>query len=177
MPLVTGVWTTLPQSDFDMLHPDGVTPLHFHGGPANYLNPVTNTLTGRTTREEILNQVATHGWPLIGIYISTSGQVARHFCVHRSQFPAQTGSAAQRAEKLQTAIDAAFELLYKSEQTITDPTDPDFGNVVTSRNFWANSHFFSFQNSGLFTPRVNGVGDYAFNVSNDSPPGNWWQDL
>jgi hypothetical protein len=166
-PLVTGVWESLSEVDFNERN-------HFQG-TTTLLNPFTKVDTGLTARQTIANQAASFGWPLAGLYISGSGS-SPHLAIHRSQFPTQTGSPAQRAERLQTALQTAMDGIYKSSVVITDPLDPDFGQTVDIRNFWVSVHVWNYRTDGLYVPRIKGVGDYAFRVSDQSPPGNWWQE-
>ena len=165
MPLVTGVWELLSQIDGEM-------GIHF-SGDALVLDPFTRVSTGKTARQIVNEQAASFGWPLVGMYISASGSI-QHFCVHRSQFPVQTGSPSQRAEKLQNDLIAALERIYKTSLFIDDPTDPDFGKTVDVRNFWTVARVWNYRSDGLYVPRISGIGDYAFRVSDSTPPANWW---
>lgn len=171
---LTGTFTILNQAQFDELAPDG-GPLHFRDTQAGYVNPLTMLPTGQQARQIIAAQAATHGWPLTGIYFSSSGGVLPHFAVHVSEFPVQTGPQSQRADKLQTALLDALEFVYKNEQVVTDPTDPDFGQTTSSRNFWPQVHVWNYP--ALVPRSVIGVGDYQLAAFTDAPPGNWWQEF
>lgn len=168
---VTGVWTIMPQGDFNALATDGGF-LHFRDRGVNEVNPFTGASSGQTARQHIAALAVTHGWPLVGMFISGSGGLNPHLVIHISEYPAQTGPQAQRADKLQTAMTNALETVYKNEQTIDDPTDPDFGQTVDLRQFFVNCHIWNYPAAA---PRFAGVGDYAIYVSRDQPPGNWWQ--
>jgi hypothetical protein len=165
---ITGQWATLPESILDGA-------LHFRERAVTERDPFTGADTGQSARQIIAAQAATHGWPLVGIYISGSGGLVPHFSIHMSQFPVQTGNPEVRAEKLQNDINAALESIYKSEQTINDPTDPDFGQTVDIRKFFAVSKVWNYQQGGLYTPRSPGSGDFAFQVSAQPPGSSWWQ--
>jgi hypothetical protein len=166
MPTITGSWSSLPQADFDATHPSGGF-LHFRPRGVTELDPFTKDDTGKTARELIQDLVDVHGWPLIGIFISASGQSTPHLVIHRSAFPS---NPPKRPERLQDDLDAAMENIYKNEQTITDPTDPDFGQTITARNFWVNTKVFTYRNDGLYLPDS----DYRFLVSNSQPRAGWW---
>jgi len=174
MPSTTGIFLTLKQSEFDALAPDG-NPLHFRLRGVTEIDPFTDVDTGKTARELITDLVAIHGWPLIGIFVSGSGQSTPHLAIHRSAFPTQTGNPEARAEKLQDALDAALENIYKNEQSITDPTDPDFGQTITLRNFFVNAKIFRYRNDGLYDPSP-AVQDYLMRLSDVSPGAQWWLD-
>lgn len=187
---ITGRWTLLTQQAFDELAPDG-GPLHFRDRfsdgaqtiPLLHIGEFNLTPTGLTTRQVIAQQAATFGWPLKGIYISASGQhVIPHTAIHVSMLPTQTGPIDQRPGKVAAAIDLAFENRYKNEVQIDDPTDPDFGQTVELRNFWALSHFWKYQSNNLLytTKIIGGGGDYQFIVVDGrkaQPPANWWQEF
>jgi hypothetical protein len=166
-PLVTGVWESFEQFDYNQWN-------HFTGTKL-VIDPFTKISTGKTARQIINEQVAVFGLPLVGMYISASGDIP-HLVLHRSQFPAQTGPANLRAEKLQTALQTALDNVYKAQVFIDDPTDPDFGQTIDVRNFWVNVHVWNYRNDGLYTPRRPGSGDFAIYVSDSTPPGNWWQE-
>ena len=171
MPTITGSWSSLPQADFDATHPSGGF-LHFRPRGVTELDPFTKEPTGKDARQLIQDLVDVYGWPLIGIFISGSGQSTPHLAIHRSAFPVQTGNPEIRAEKLQNVLDAAMENIYKNEHTVTDPTDPDFGQMITARNFWVNTHVFNYRNDGLYDP---GVPDYNFRTGNQPPRSDWWK--
>lgn len=186
MPSVTAVLTRLKQEDFEaVLGPNSDDP----GGPAHfrdrfvdfaktqpifYRDPIQDVDTGQTARQIIQAQANQHGWPLLGLYISGSGGTVPHFAVHISDFPNVGGPPDQRPDNLQTELDAALELIYKTTQTIDDPEDPDFGQTVDVRNFWVVTHVWNYPAT---TPREIGAGDYVMSVSDKNPPGNWWQGL
>jgi hypothetical protein len=169
MPTITGSWTTLPQADFDAPHPNGGF-LHFRPRGVTELDPFTKIDTGQSAREIIAALAAAHGWPLIGIFVSGSGESTPHLAIHRSDFPTETGNPEQRAEKLQNALDAAMENIYKDEFILDDPDDPDDGQTITARNFWVNTRINTYRNDGLYQPRT----DYQFRVGNSQPTGQWW---
>ena len=166
-PLVTGVWESLYGPDYEM-------GIHFSGGKI-VLDPFTKASTGKTARQILAEQTAQFGLPLVGIYISASGDIP-HLVLNRSQFPSETGSPAQRAERLQNDLQTAVDNIYKTQLFIDDPTDPNYNTTVDVRNFWVSVHVWNYRSDGLYTPRLNGVGDYAIRVSDTSPPGNWWQE-
>jgi hypothetical protein len=156
MPLITGSWTRLTESDFN-------ESLHF-AGTSSYIHPITRVNTGQTAREIIAAQAVQFGWPLVGIYISASGQGSQpHCCLHRTQFPAQTGG--QREEKLQNQLDEAFRIMYEE-------------SVEQSRSNWVKSHIWTYQSqANNYQPREGGVGHYAFYLSSENPPASWWQEI
>ena len=181
---VTGNFYVLKRASFDAPAPDG-TNLHFREqfrDPAGtqlitYVNPLTGIDTGLSARQVVEDQFTAHGDPLIGIYVSASGNVP-HFAIHRSDFPSQAGAPDQRADKLQNDLDAAAERIYKTEQEITDPTDPDFGQTISTRNFFFVTHAWNYKSDNSYEPRNPGIGgDFLCLLSNDPPPGNWWQDF
>ncbi len=183
MPDVTASLIVLTEATFDAVASDG-QPLHFRDRfadgqqtiPIFYHDQLTDTATGQTARQVIAAQAITHGFPLTGIYISGSGGTVPHTCIHRSEFPSQNGPPDQRADRLQTEIDAAFEAAYKTSMDVTDPTDPDFGQTKDLRNFWAACHVWNYKNdSNTYTPRVGGAGDFQIYINNKTPPGNWWR--
>jgi len=173
MPAITGTWTSLPESDFyALLRPSQpeLGYLHFRDqdlatGPIWYKDPITgNILTGQRVRDIITAQAATHGWPLIGIYISGSGQQAAHCALHRSQFPT---NPAKKPDRLQNDLDAAMERIYKWEVN-------DEGNIYDVRQFWVVTHVWNYRQDQLYTPRqMNHTGDYLVQVS-ETVPGIWW---
>ncbi len=177
---VTGNFYVMSRADFDAPAPDG-SRLHFreqfrdpaHTQLITYLDPLTGIDTGLPARQIVEDQFTAHGDPLIGMYVSASGNVP-HFAIHRSDFPTQTGAPDQRADKLQDDLDAAAERIYKTEELITDPEDPDFGQTVSTRNFFFVTHVWNYKGDNAYTPRANGVGDFRCLLSNDNPPGNWW---
>jgi hypothetical protein len=120
MPTITGSWTTLSQADFEQTHPNGGF-LHFRPRGVTEIDPFTTDDTNQTARELIADLAATHGWPLIGIFVSGSGESTPHLVIHRSTFPS---NPPEKPERLQDDLDAAMERVYKNEQTIDDPTDP-----------------------------------------------------
>ncbi len=188
MPSITFASTSITQEQFEKTTPGGDFEFfrdRFADQPSNtqpitYVDPVTGIDTGQQVREVIAAQALTHGWPLVGIYISGSpvfGPTIPHFAVHMSDFPVQGGNPGTRADALQEDLNGFLEGIYKTEQTITDPTDPDFGQAVDIRNFWAVVHVWNYQQSGIYTPREPGPGDIRLLVSDSSPPGNWWQEF
>ena len=179
---ITGSFFSLSRTSFDAQHPNG-GPLHFreqfrdpaHTQLITYIDPLTGIDTGLSARQIIENQFTLQGDPLIGIYLSASGNVP-HFAIHRSDFPSQTGPPNLRADKLQDVLDVAAESIYKTEEEITDPTDPDFGQTVPFRNFFFVTHVWNYKGDNSYEPRNPGVGgDFLSFLSNDIPPGNWWQ--
>jgi hypothetical protein len=105
-----------------------------------------------------------YGFPFYGIFIAGSGSCP-DFILERHSFPAQTGAPAQRADKLQIAIDTMLEDTLRSTVEVTD------------RWFWAKTHFWNYRNDSLYTQRFQGVGDYNIYLSDDTPPANWWQGM
>lgn len=182
MPGATLVLPILDQATFDAQHPNG-GPMHFRNqyrDPAHtqlitYRDPIANQDTGKSAREVIQDQATAQGWPLIGIYISGWGR-APHCAIHRLDFPSQTGNPEARAEKLQNALDAALESLYKSTKYIDDPTDPDYGQNIDIRNFWVSTHVWVYRNNGLYDPSFPNP-DYVFRVGDTQPRPGWWQQL
>ena len=176
VPNITGSWSVLTEVDFMMPHPSGGY-LHFRdqfrdaAGTqlVTYRDPLTGLDTGQSARAAIESQAAQFGWPLIGLYISGIGLVP-HCAINRLDFPSQTGSPEARAEKLQNALDLALESIYKREQYVDDPTDPDYGKTIDVRNFWVNTHVFSYRRDGLYSPGA----DFKFRVGNKPPRSNWW---
>jgi hypothetical protein len=167
MPTITGSWTTLSQADFEQTHPNGGF-LHFRPRGVTEIDPFTTDDTNQTARELIADLAATHGWPLIGIFVSGSGESTPHLVIHRSTFPS---NPPEKPERLQDDLDAAMERVYKNEQTIDDPTDPDFGQTITARNFWVNTRVFNYRSDGLYDPDLP---DYTIRVGNEAPVGQWW---
>ncbi len=173
---LTLVGTILRQSTFDAIAPDG-NPLHFRDRAATYVDPITQTDTGLQARDVISSLAAFHGWPLTGIFFSTSGnQKAPHMAVHVDDFPNQGGPPDQRPDRLQEELLAAMEFLYKNEFTVDDPEDPDDGQTIDVSQFFPRIKVWNYP---ALIPRAEpGVGDYkviAFGSSN--PPGNWWVNL
>jgi hypothetical protein len=148
---------------------------HFRDRGVTERDPLTGNDTGLTARQIIEADVAVHGWPWIGIAFSGSGGLVPHVTIHRSKFPSQTGNPEQRAEKLQNDLQAALESIYKTQQTIDDPTDPDFGQTVDIRNFWPAVHIWNYRADNLYVLRSLGSGDYRIIASADQPTPDWWQ--
>ncbi len=172
---LTLIGTTLRQSTFDELAPDG-NPLHFRDRAATYVDPISQIDTGHQARVEIGNLAAVHGWPIPGMFFSTSGnQAAPHMAIHVDDFPLQTGAMGQRAEKLQNDLLAAMEFLYKNEREVTDPEDPDFGQTLDVSQFFPRIHVWNYP--AVTTRAEPGVGDYQLAVFAKQAPGNWWQGL
>jgi hypothetical protein len=178
MPASTLALTILREADFEaLLDPDDPSRgfLHFRNQYLDpdktqlitYRDPMTDADTGQTARQVIAAQASAHGWPLIGLYISGSGQ-APHCAVHRSSFPS---NPPRKAERLQDDLNTALEVIYKSEKTIDDPTDPEFGQVIDIRNFWVNTHVFNYREDGLYEPNT----DFIFQVSSEVPHSDWWK--
>lgn len=149
--------------------------------PIFYRDPIAGVNTGMTARDVIRQQVALLGWPLVGIYISASGNTP-HIAIPREDFPSQTGAPGQRADKLQMALDLAIEGIYKSEAVITDPTDPDFGQTVELRFFFVSVKIWNYHSdNSLYAPRgrdvnENWIGDFLA-LMGVNPPGDWWQEF
>jgi len=169
MPAITGCWTSLPEADFNaLLRPSEPWRgyLHFRdqdlqAGPVWYKDPITGAiLTGQRVRDIIAAQAVTHGWPLIGIYVSGVGQQAAHCALHRSQFPT---NPPKKPDRLQLDLDNAMERLYKWEVN-------DDGNIYNVRQFWVVTHVYNYRQDGLYTP----VGDYKYFVSDAPPTPDWW---
>lgn len=166
---VTGSWTSLPLTTFEEVARDG-QPLHFRPRGVTEIDPLTGLDTGQTAQEIIAGHAQTHGWPLAGIYISGSGGSVPHFALHASQFPTQTGTPAQQADKLTNDIEDALARVY--------------AGAVTGR-FFLTSHFWNYRADGLYEPRrqqlVNEVvvwsGDFAVYLSTTTPPSTWWQGM
>jgi len=169
MPAITGCWPSLPELDFMMPHPRGGF-LHFRDqfrdiagtDLITYRDPTTGLDAGKSVRQIIAEQVAVHGWPLIGIYISGAGQTAAHCAFHRSQFPK---NPAKKPDRLQTDLDNCLERLYKWE------TEED-GNIYDTRQFWAVTHVFNYRQDSLYNPDVP---DYMITISNSPPTPDWWR--
>jgi len=102
---VTGNFYVLSRADFEAPHPNRPF-IHFaeqFRDPAQtqlitYVDPLTGIDTGLSGRQIVEDQFTAHGDPLIGIYVSASGNNP-HFAIHRSDFPLQTGAPEQRADK------------------------------------------------------------------------------
>ncbi len=167
---LTLIGTTLRQSTFDAIAPDG-NPLHFRDRAATYVDPITQVDTGLQVHVVIANLFAAHGDPLTGLFLSTVGdQLAPHMAVHTDDFPNQTGAPGQRADKLGAELVKAAEFLYKKSII-----DPDTGQPVEIREFWPAIHVWNYP--ALIPRGAPGVGDYLLRASTSSPPGNWWQGL
>ena len=149
--------------------------------PIFYRDPIAEVNTGMTARAVIRQQAALLGWPLVGVYISGSGNVP-HIAIPRTDFPSQGGSPELRADRLSTEMDLAIEGIYKSEAVINDPTDPDFGQTVELRFFFVAIHYWNYHaDNNLYVQRGvdvndNWVGDFLIKVDRD-PPGNWWTEF
>ena len=89
----------------------------------------------------------------------------------RNDFNDLMPNGPKNADRVQSGVDTSLELYYKDEQTVNDPDDPDFGLTFDLRGFWAVTHFFNHVASGLYTEGT----DYKLLISNNNPPGNWWQ--
>ena len=160
MPNITGSWCTLPQAAFEEKAADGVSFLHFRKA---------------ASRTSITALAATFGWPLIGHFISGSGEVP-DFVLHRSEFPAQTGAASQRAAKLQDAIDAQLSATYENVLPPGALPGDAFTYLIVKNHVW---NYLNDRN--LMVPRSNLTGDFALSPIFDprfgSPPANWWVGL
>ena len=107
------------------------------------------------------------GYPLRGIFIVPAGGVLPSFIKHVSEFPVQTGSVSQRANKLQVALESEM-------QSFFEESTPE-GEV--GRSFWCAVHVWNYVTplSGMKPRSSNGSGDYLLHVSDSTPPANWWQ--
>jgi hypothetical protein len=132
------------------------------------------TDTGVSARQHIATLAVSHGWPLIGFFISASSEFVPHLVVVRADFPDQIGSPDQRPDRMTTAFTDAMEGLYHAQKTIIDPDDPEFGQIDDIRSFFAVPYFWNYRADKLYSSRGSGLGDFNMIVST-SPPGNWWQ--
>lgn len=168
----------MTEAQFNELAPDG-GPLHFRGS-GFAMDPLTGLPTTQTARERIAALAVTYGWPLRGLFVSQAGGVAGHFVLHRQLFPPQTGNATQRASKLNDALTAALARVFHVSTQVTDPTDPEFGQVDEFDPFFANVHVWNYKSDNSYVPREDGVGDYTLRIEDrtvGNAPANWWQGL
>lgn len=169
---LTLIGAVLQEATFNALARDG-NPLHFRARVATYVDPITQIDTGVQARVEIANLAAVHGWPLQGIFFSTSGdQLAPHMAVHVDDFPVQGGPPGDRADTLQEELLAAMEFLYKNETLVDDPTDPDDGQLIDVSQFFPQVHVWNYP--ALVERSSPGVGDYLVAAFANQAPGNWW---
>jgi hypothetical protein len=155
----------LPQADFEEVHPNG-----------GYFHFRENSPAQTAVRESIAALGLTFGWPLRGIWISGTGSIP-HFGLHVSEFPPQTGSIAQRPEKMQLDIDTMLSDLY--EDVITNGETATF--LIVKNHIWANPALNYQNDMADMLPRFSGTGDFAlssvFDPRAGAPPSNWWIDL
>ncbi len=185
MPNITGVLVNLSLETFNATRPSDGKFVHFkdrfsdnaqtipinHSQPVRNQNQVELVNQGITTRDFITNLFTQHGDPLFGIFISSGGELVPHTAIVRQDFNSLMTNGPKTPDNLQNSFETILESYYKSEEEITDSTDPDFGQTITLRSFWAVTHFFNHVQNGLYDPAV----DYKLIISDNSPPGNWWQ--
>lgn len=165
MPDITMDTMVLQERFLDMRHPDGRL-LHF-----------------AKSRPEIEALVATFGWPnMVGIFISGSEENVPDTVMHRSQFPPQTGSLEQRAEKLQIAIDTI--LINRYENLLGADGEP-IGKLRVRTKFWVykndpNLFVPVFEPRSVVISRGETPGDYRLSgiLSFTEPAldANWWKE-
>ena len=177
MPSITGQFLELSEQSFN--EPHHFTD-RFVGGVQQFeIDPLTGINTGLSARDILSNLAVTHGWPLLGIFVSQVGQgEMKHYILHRSDFPSQTGAPDQRADKLQTEIDESFQTVFHLSKEVTDPEDDDFGETDEFDPFFANTHFWNYRSDNLYESKIpGGAGDYLVRIDgreNGNPPANWW---
>ncbi len=143
-----------------------------HSQPTkNGNNPIELVNQGITTRDYINNLFTTFGDPLFGIFISAGGGQFPHTAFMRTDFNPLMPNGPKTPDNVQIGMETSLELLYKDEQTVDDPEDPDDGQTFDLRGFWAVTHFFEHVNNGLYDINT----DYKLMISNDNPPGDWWK--
>ena len=146
---ITGNWNTLTQADFEKEHKSGGW-FHFR--------------FSSIVRTQIAALAATHGWPLIGIFWSGSGDTPS-YALHVSEFPT---NAPKKADRQQDDIDGLMQAIVETEE------QDDSGGSFTGRPFHAVCHMFNYTGTGgaAGTPEI----DYKFKLTVSPPDAQWWEE-